>query len=252
MPTDEILIRAEGLKVYYDQREVLDCPALTIRKRDFIGIIGPNGAGKTTLVKALLKSIPCEGNVVYGPAVEAGGIRRIGYLPQVHSIDRSFPISVAEVVLSGLQAKKGLFKRYTESDRQKAQETLEVIGIKHLSDKSIGQLSGGEFQRTMLCRALISDPVLLILDEPNTFVDNRFENELYRLLAGINDRIAIVIVSHDLGTITQHIRSIVCVNRTVHYHPSNHITSEQLRNYNCPIQLVYHGDIPHTVLCKHD
>lgn len=249
---DDFLIKAEGLKVYYDNREVLDCPDLTIHRHDFIGVIGPNGAGKTTLVKALLKSIPYQGKVIYSKSIEDNGVRRIGYLPQVHSVDRSFPIAVTEVVLSGLLAGKGLFGRYTQKDRRKAGEVLDAVGIEHLSGKPVGALSGGEFQRVMLCRALISDPHLLVLDEPNTFVDNQFENELYRLLAGINERIAILMVSHDLGTITQHIKSIVCVNHTVHHHHSNLITPEQLQHYNCPIQLVYHGDIPHTVLCNHD
>ena len=248
---NDVLIDVSALKVAYDGREVLDCPQLSIRQGDFIGIIGPNGGGKTTLVKAMLKSIPYSGEVSYGRVLEQNSTRRIGYLPQVHPIDRSFPIEVREVVLSGLQARKGLFGRYAKKDYGRAKELLEITGINHLSNNSICEISGGEFQRVMLCRALISDPVLLILDEPNTFVDNRFEGELYHLLKKLNETITIVMVSHDLGTITQYIKSVVCVNRSVHYHPSNQISPEQLQNYNCPIQLVYHSDIPHTVLCNH-
>ena len=103
----------------------------------------------------------------------------------------------------------------------------------------------------MLCRALISDPELLILDEPTNFVDNQIEKELYLLLKRFNEKMAIVMVSHDLGTISSYVRSIVCVNRRVHRHDSNIITAEQLHNYNCPIQIVSHGDVPHTVLAKH-
>lgn len=106
-------------------------------------------------------------------------------------------------------------------------------------------------QRALLCRAVISDPKLLILDEPANFVDNKFENELYRTLRELNGRMAIVMVSHDIGTITSVVKEIVCVNRRVHRHHSNVITEEQLRNYDCPIQIVSHGHIPHTVLEHH-
>ena len=248
---DGILIEAIGLKAGYEGREVVDCPALQVHEHDFIGVIGPNGGGKTTLVRALLKSIPYRGEVRYSPKIEQNGVRKIGYLPQIHRIDRSFPIPVREVVLSGLQAQKGLTGRYTRADRQKAEALLEMTDINPLSDRPINDISGGEFQRVMLCRALISDPALLVLDEPNTYVDSRFENELYRLLAELNQKMAIMMVSHDLGTIARYIKSVVCVNRTVHIHPSNVITPEQLENYNCPIQLVYHEEIPHTVLGRH-
>jgi len=247
----KILIHATDLRVSYDGHEVLHCAELSIREGDFIGIIGPNGGGKTTLIKALLKSISYQGVVRYDPMVQQNGVRRIGYLPQIHQIDRSFPIQVREVVMSGLQAEKGLYRRYGKADKAKADALLSLTGINHLSGKSINELSGGEFQRVMLCRALISDPVLLILDEPNTYVDNRFEGELYHLLEELNKTITIIMVSHDLGTISQYIKSVVCVNRSVHYHPSGQITPEQLQNYNCPIQLVFHDEIPHTVLSKH-
>jgi len=251
MNNNYALIKVSDLRVAYGGKEVLNCPSLQICTGDFVGVIGPNGGGKTTLIKALLKSIPYQGLVEYDSKVEQNGLRRIGYLPQVHQIDRSFPIEVREAVLSGLQAQKGLFKRYAARDKEKVNKLLEMTGIKHLARKSINDLSGGEFQRVMLCRALISEPVLLILDEPNTYVDNRFEGELYHLLAELNKTVTIIMVSHDLGTISQYIKSVVCVNHSVHYHPSNQITPEQLQNYNCPIQLVYHDEIPHTVLCKH-
>ena len=115
----------------------------------------------------------------------------------------------------------------------------------------MGEVSGGQLQRALLCRAVISDPKLLILDEPTNFVDNRFEKELYNTLRTLNDRMAIVVVSHDIGTITSVVKEIVCVNRRVHRHRSNILTEEQLRNYDCPIQLLSHGHIPHTVLEHH-
>ena len=236
---------------YNDRQKVLDHVNLDILPNDFIGVIGPNGGGKTTLVKTILKALPYSGEVQYSPVIGSDGYRAIGYLPQVSDIDKSFPISVCEVVLSGLQARKRLFGRYSAADKAKALQLLDLCGIESIARRPIGELSGGQLQRTLLCRALISDPKVLILDEPANFVDNKFEKELYAILRQLNDRMAIIMVSHDLGTITSHVKSIVCVNRHVHRHNSNVITPEQLHNYDCPIQIVSHGTVPHTVLEEH-
>ena len=245
-------ISLKDVSVGYDDRQkVLDHVNLDILPNDFIGVIGPNGGGKTTLVKTILKALPYSGEVQYSPVIGSDGYRAIGYLPQVSDIDKSFPISVCEVVLSGLQARKRLFGRYSAADKAKALQLLDLCGIESIARRPIGELSGGQLQRTLLCRALISDPKVLILDEPANFVDNKFEKELYAILRQLNDRMAIIMVSHDLGTITSHVKSIVCVNRHVHRHNSNVITPEQLHNYDCPIQIVSHGTVPHTVLEEH-
>ena len=246
------LISLKDVSVGYDDRQkVLDHVNLDILPNDFIGVIGPNGGGKTTLVKTILKALPYSGEVQYSPVIGSDGYRAIGYLPQVSDIDKSFPISVCEVVLSGLQARKRLFGRYSAADKAKALQLLDLCGIESIARRPIGELSGGQLQRTLLCRALISDPKVLILDEPANFVDNKFEKELYAILRQLNDRMAIIMVSHDLGTITSHVKSIVCVNRHVHRYNSNVITPEQLHNYDCPIQIVSHGTVPHTVLEEH-
>ena len=115
----------------------------------------------------------------------------------------------------------------------------------------IGDLSGGQMQRVFLCRAIISSPRLLILDEPTTYVDSNFEKEFYPILEELNKTIAIVMVSHDLGTICSYVKTIACVNRELHYHHSNLITPEQLQSYHCPLELLTHGPVPHRVLKKH-
>jgi len=245
------LIRIEDLTVRYDCYTALENVSLTIYDDDFLGIIGPNGGGKTTLVKAVLGTIPHTGSVTFSSELSGNGMRRIGYLPQQSAFDRSFPISISEIVLSGLQGRKRFSKSYDRHDRRKAAELLERTGIADVASRTVGEVSGGQLQRALLCRALIADPALLILDEPANFVDNRFENELYRILEDLNRRMAIVMVSHDVGTITSVVKSIVCVNRHVHRHDSNVITAEQLENYACPIQLVSHGPVPHTVLAAH-
>ncbi|MCD6355348.1 MAG: ATP-binding cassette domain-containing protein, partial [Prolixibacteraceae bacterium] len=175
----------------------------------------------------------------------------IGYLPQVEHIDRKFPITVFDVVLSGaIMKSRALVK--TENIKKKAENLLAEMGISAIRDKAIGELSGGQMQRVFLCRAILSDPKVLILDEPDTFVDNRFEGELYEKLRLLNKKMAIILVSHDVGTISTYVKSIACVNGDLHYHPSNLISQDQLNGYNCPIQVISHGTIPHTVLKQHE
>lgn len=246
------LIKIRGMGVRYGRQEVLHDVDLDIYDDDFLGIIGPNGGGKTTLIKAMLGAVPFSGSVEFAPELFDGSRRLIGYMPQQSDFDRSFPISVRETVVSGLQAVKRLSGRYTRADYTEADRLLEQTGIASVARNAIGEISGGQMQRTMLCRALIARPRLLILDEPANFVDNRFEGELYALLRKLNESIAIVMVSHDLGTITSVVKNIVCVNGHVHRHASNIITSEQLRNYDCPIQIITHGSVPHTVLESHE
>ena len=173
-------------------------------------------------------------------------------MPQQHLFDKDFPISVEELVLSGLQRGKGVFGRCTADDKQRVKVILEELGVDNLARKTVGELSGGQLQRALLGRAIISEPKLLILDEPANFVDNRFEGELYALLTKLNKRMAIIMVSHDVGTITTVVKNVVCVNRTVHRHPTAELTPELLLNYNCPIQVLSHGPVPHTVLGHHD
>ena len=245
------LVELRDVTVSYDGYRALEDVTLDIRHDDFIGVIGPNGGGKTTLVNAILGNVPYTGSVLLAPELYRAGERLIGYMPQVSTFDRAFPITVVEVVLSGLQSSHGFTHRYSREDMHRAESLLDMAGIGDISRKPIGEISGGQMQRAMLCRAIISEPRLLILDEPTTYVDNRFEKELYALLQELSGRMAIVMVSHDLGTITSVVRSIVCVNRHVHRHDSNIITEEQLLNYDCPLQIISHGDVPHTVLHKH-
>ncbi len=245
------LLTLRDVCVAYDGYEALEHVDLEIAERDFLGVIGPNGGGKTSLVKAILGTVPYTGEVRYAPELFRGRERLIGYMPQISDFDRAFPISMLEVVLSGLQGHRGFRARYSKADREKALQLLENAGVAEAARQPVGEVSGGQLQRALLCRAVIADPRLLILDEPTNFVDNKFEKALYDTLRELNDRMAIVVVSHDIGTITSVVKEIVCVNRHVHRHRSNILTEEQLRNYDCPIQIVTHGTVPHTVLEHH-
>lgn len=241
------LIQIKNLTVGYESQTILENIDFNIEANDFIGVIGPNGGGKTTLIKSILGLIPTWGGSIQMSIPQT----KIGYLPQFNPFDKAFPISVEEVILSGLSGKKGLFKKYTSKDYDRAVQLMEQAAIGHLKKQAIGQLSGGQTQRALLCRALINEPELLILDEPSTFVDNQFENELFEWLKELNTHMAILMISHDVGTISGHIKTIACVNRDLHYHPSSKITAEQLNSYNCPMQLITHGEVPHQVLSNH-
>ncbi|MCK9411488.1 MAG: ABC transporter ATP-binding protein [Prolixibacteraceae bacterium] len=247
------LIEIRHLTVGYEENIILSDVSLTIHDKDFIGVIGPNGGGKTTLLKAILGLLqPFRGEVVFHDCMTEGNHHRIGYLPQINNIDRKFPISVSEVVKSGLMSKKRIIKKYAQKDLEYAGELMNEMGIYEIRNKAIGELSGGQIQRTLLCRALVNQPKLLVLDEPNTYVDNRFEKELYEKLRRFNENIAILLVSHDIGTISTYVKSIACVNHSLHYHPGNKITPELMEAYECPIQIITHGKIPHTVLHQHE
>ena len=144
-----------------------------------------------------------------------------------------------------------LSSRIVLLDKKKAGELLEKYGMKEYMKMPIGELSGGQMQRVFLCRAIISSPRVLILDEPTTYVDSNFEKEFYTILKELNKSLCIIMVSHDLGTICSYVKTIACVNRELHYHNSNLISSEQLKLYHCPIELITHGRIPHRVLTEH-
>ena len=245
------LISIRDLWVEYDNTTALEGVNIDIYEDDFLGIIGPNGGGKSSLVKAIMGTTTYKGHIWYDESLRRGNHYQIGYMPQVSEFDMRFPISIREVVLSGLQTEKGFFGRYSAEDKRRADELLDKMGIAELASNPIGEVSGGQMQRALLCRAIISEPKLLILDEPTNFVDNRFEYEFYNMVRQLSDKMAIVMGSHDLGTKTRVVKSILCVNRSVHRHDSNILTEEQLRNYNCPIQVLSHGHIPHTVLEHH-
>ena len=218
---------------------------------DFIGVIGPNGGGKSTLLKVILGLLlPLKGEVVNYVAQDKVN-NLFGYLPQISNVDKTFPIKVIDVVLSGLIGKRKFLKGLSKAEKAKAINLLKLVGLENKAKESIGSLSGGQMQRVYLCRAIITDPKLLILDEPNNFVDKHFEAELYNILSELNKRMAILLVSHDIGIISSYIKTIACVNEELHYHQSNKISAEMLQTYNCPIELIAHGSVPHRVLGNH-
>ncbi|MBP5473697.1 MAG: ABC transporter ATP-binding protein [Bacteroidales bacterium] len=246
----EPILEFHSVSASYGQKIVLEDVDFRVNEGDFIGVIGPNGGGKTSLLKVILGILkPIKGDVTFRSDISKASI---GYLPQISTGDHSFPISVLDVVLSGLMPKKGVLARFSTKEKQYARNILSELGISYLENSPLCELSGGQLQRVFLGRAIIGEPKLLLLDEPGNFVDSTFESSFYDKLKELNRKMTILMVSHDIGTISAHVKSFACVNVKVHYHPSSEITNEQLLAYQCPIQLVTHGDVPHTVLKRHE
>jgi zinc transport system ATP-binding protein len=234
-----------SLSASYGANLVLQDVNFKVNENDFIGVIGPNGGGKTTLLRVILGLVkPVTGRMVFNNELLNGN--SIGYLPQMSTGDINYPVTVTDIILSGLMIRKGIISRMSASDKKKADNVIDELGLSGMSESTLNELSGGQIQRVLLARAIIGNPRLLLLDEPGNFVDTTFENDFYEKLKDLNKRMAILMVSHDVGTISSHIKSFACVNRSLHYHPSPEITNEDLLAYGCPIQLV-----THTVLKYH-
>jgi len=239
-----------SISASYGANVVLQDVNFKVNENDFIGVIGPNGGGKTTLLRVILGLLkPAKGDLVFNSELLDGNM--IGYLPQMSTGDINYPVTVRDIILSGLMIRKGVISRMSVIDKTKADDVIEELGLGGMSKSTLNELSGGQMQRVFLGRAIIGDPKLLLLDEPGNFVDTTFENDFYEKLKDLNSRMAILMVSHDVGTISSHIKSFACVNRSLHYHPSHEITNEDLQAYGCPIQVLAHGVIPHTVLKIH-
>lgn len=248
-----LIAEIRGISAEYDGKRVLADASLDIADRDYIGIIGPNGGGKTTFVKCLLglKDISAGSIRFFKDGRQVKSID-MGYLPQYTAVDTKFPITVRQVVMSGLLGKEDWLGGYTRRQKQEADRVIARMGLDGLADRTIGQLSGGQRQRALLGRAVIARPDLLILDEPSTYVDKLHETKLYELLRDLNTECAIILVSHDIGTVLSNVKSIACINGTLDYHPSTEVSDEWLTaRFNCPIDLVGHGNLPHRVLKNH-
>ncbi|MEE9398653.1 MAG: ABC transporter ATP-binding protein [Dehalococcoidales bacterium] len=250
---DKEVVRLDDVWVHQDGVPVLEGINLSIKYNDFLGIIGPNGGGKTTLLKVILGLIkPSHGMVSVMGRTPEKGRKFVGYISQHNLFDRDFPISVLDVVLMGRYGKAGLFRRYSEEDKRIVIETLRTVKMLDYIDRQVGRLSGGEQQRVFIARALVTDPKLLLLDEPTSSIDLNMQAEFYELIDSLKQKAAIVLVSHDMSAVSIYVDKIACLNHQLFYHNSKEITAEELeKTYHCPIQLIAHGTVPHRVLKEH-
>lgn len=211
-----LAIDVEDLSFSYQDQKVLQQVTFQINEGDFVGIIGPNGGGKTTLLKLIMGFLsPTSGKIRVFSKSPSEAQSSIAYVPQMMRFDRLFPISVLDVVLLGRLSNLPWYGRYHVQDIEEAENALKRVGIFHLRDKSFGTLSGGQAQRVLIARALVSKPRLLLLDEPTASVDPQAQAEIYALLKELEGEMTILMVTHDLGVAIEHVKRVLCVQQTV-------------------------------------
>ena len=252
------IVEIEDVSFAYNGQTVLQDVNLEIRPKNFIAMIGPNGGGKTTLLKLMLGLLePARGSIRVMGESTGKASHHIGYVPQDVHINRNFPISAIDVVLMGKLEPKRRLMRGSRQGRREALEALERMEMAAHADRKVGELSGGQCQRVFIARALVTQPKLLLLDEPTASIDTKGQAYFFRLLKTLNKDVAILVVSHDLMAISTHVKSVACVNKRLHYHHQAEITAEMLDTMYpctdeevCPVELVAHG-LPHRVLKNH-
>jgi zinc transport system ATP-binding protein len=253
------IVEIKNLDFAYNGETVLKDVNLTVRQKDFMAIIGPNGGGKTTLLKLVLGLLtPLKGTVRVDGKSPQDASPCIGYVPQDVHTNRSFPITVIDVVLMGKLNPKKRLSRRSAANRRDALAALERMEMAAYADKKIGILSGGQRQRVFIARALLSRPKLLLLDEPTASIDTKGQADFYQLLKELNHEITVLVVSHDLLVTSRYVKSVACVNKKLHYHDQAEITGDILETMYpctveevCPVELVAHG-LPHRVLTDHE
>jgi zinc transport system ATP-binding protein len=236
----------------YGELPVLEGVDLRVDACDYLALLGPNGSGKTTLLKLVLGLLqPTRGTVrVLGCEPErARG--RVGYVPQRVQFDPDFPIRVADVVRMGRLRRDRMLHRFAARDHEAVERALATVEIGALGSRPIGALSGGQLQRVLIARALAMGPELLLLDEPTASLDERIGLGVWELLEQLSKTMTVIVISHDIGAISRHVRSVACLNRRLFAHPSRELTPEILEaTYGCPVDLIAHGH-PHRVLGDH-
>ena len=204
------IISIRNMTAGYDGKPTITDVNMHICEQEFVGIVGPNGGGKTTLLKAMLKLIkPMKGSVDYDRQLN------IGYLPQYNAADKQFPISVRDTVMSGLNGELGMFGRVNDRHIARLNDTLQRFMLTDLAQRPVRALSGGQLQRVLIARAMISNPDVLVLDEPHTYVDKDFGEEIDKMLVDESRRRAIVMVSHNLEYVKEFASKMVLVDKTV-------------------------------------
>lgn len=223
----DAVIAAAGLGFAYDDLPVLEAVTLDVQRGEFLGLVGPNAGGKSTFLKLILGLLdPLSGRLrVLGESPRRAR-RRIGYVPQHPTFPRDFPITVADAVLMGRLGTRPRMLNYNAHDRATVTEALREVEAADLARRPVGRLSGGQLQRVLLARALVSEPELLILDEPTANIDHRIEGEIFDLLAELNARMTILVVSHDIAFISEYVSRVACLNRTLVCHQTGAIDSD--------------------------
>jgi zinc transport system ATP-binding protein len=226
------VILAENLSFSYDGNLVLENVFLNIYRDDFVWVVGPNGGGKTTLLKLILGLLrPRSGNIKVMNQPPQKARSAIGYMPQLISLDRQFPVNVMDVVLMGRHGNGEGLGPFRKTDKEVASEVLAQVGLYDMRFQPFSSLSGGQQRRLLIARALASQPMILLLDEPTANLDFAAERELYELLQSLNKNLTIILVSHDPAFVSDFVKRVICVNREVHEHPTSAISGLHVNEF---------------------
>ena len=239
-------IRFEGVSLDYGSTKALESVNFSAQKGDFIAIIGPNGGGKSSFLKLIMGLMePQTGTIRVLGSTPAESARHIGYVPQDIHANKGFPITVLEVVLTGLLDRSRLFFRHSSQEIAKARETLAMVGMEAFASRRMDALSGGEKQRVFIARALISDPQIIVLDEPTSNIDSQGEQEIYEILHRLNERMTVLVVSHDIAFMLDYAKRIVFINKRITLHDAPEITKKKViesldikDNHLCEVELL--------------
>jgi len=210
-------VEVHNLSHSYGKQKVLENVNFNIEKGSFVGLFGPNGGGKTTLLRLLMGlEKPSQGYVrLLGKDPKA--LRpQIGYVPQINNLDKQFPLTTLELVLMGFLSTPMTSRTKRSQEKEKALSTLEQVGLKGKENHHFGSLSGGQAQRALIARAIVHGPEILFLDEPTASVDPEAEQIIINLLLTLQNKMTILMVTHDLQTIIKHVKMLLCVHRQVH------------------------------------
>ena len=210
-------IKVEELSVYYGKTRALNNINLTINDNEFVAFVGQNGSGKSTLLKSMLGLIePTNGKItITNGATEP----TIGYVPQFSSFDKTFPISVREVVLMGaIKGKVSFLFRYSNKDKERANEMMKLLNIYEFRKRHISQLSGGQLQRVLIARALMCNPDIILLDEPTASLDVDAKKHIYEILKELSKDRTVVLISHDAGIISKYVDKVALLNQRLVYY----------------------------------
>ena len=244
----EKIIEIKDLTFGYEDTPVLEDVFMDIWKNDFLLVIGPNGGGKTTLLKIILGIIkPWRGAVNFYQDLNG----RIGYVPQFLNFNKDFPSTVYETILMGRLNARNYLRKYTHRDREKTDAMLDKVALYSKRQERINSLSGGQLQRVLIARALVSDPLVLLLDEPTASIDITSQTTLLDLFDELTREMSIVVVTHDPTAYSISYKHIACLNRRLYHHGREEMDGKIIEQiYGCPVDLLGHG-IPHTILKKH-
>lgn len=239
----DTVIDLRSVSFSYGAASVIQSVDLDVLEGEFLGVVGPNAGGKSTLLKLILGLLtPQSGRIrVLGrPPGEAS--RFLGYVPQYPAFARDFPVTVEQTVLMGRLGSGSWFGGYRRADREAADKALAEVEAEGLNKRQIGTLSGGQLQRVLLARALVSEPDILILDEPTANIDQRSEGDIFDLLRKLNERMTILVVSHDVAFISSYVGRVACINRTLVCHHTDAINGRVIQDlYGGDVRMVAHG-----------